>query len=859
MATKISSAQTPAYRSSPDAPGASEVDSQPSLRSTIWHGMVAVLTPLASLKITVVLFLMAIFIVFAGTLAQTEKDIWKVVGDYFRMDFHSWDRALSSALAWIDFRIFFPRSFFPTMEPIAWGVGFFFPKGWLIGLAMFVNLTAAHLIRFRIQGKGSQLTAGLVTLLVGSALTLAVILAGSSQTASQLTLFTDWPSLRILWLLTQCTAVSVVLLIGCALIFRKRAGIVLLHSGIGLLMLGELIVGVWAVEGQMQIVEGQTANVVMDSSELELAIVDPASKLEDEVVAVPESRLVPNDVVQDAPLPFDIEVLQFMQNSQERPATPGGENLATAGYGLRSIAEEVEPIGGTDKMGRSNQPAAYLRLLDKSSGQPLGVYLLSLQQWMRGRPEQIDVGGRVYELTLRYRHDYKPYSMHLVDVSQEVYMGTQTAKSYASELRLVDSTRNVDRRVRIWMNNPLRFAGATFYQSNYGRDAATGKEYTGLQVVTNTGWRIPYVSCMMVAVGMLAQFWVTLRRFLTRRAEGTTEPQLADSAIFGSPPGKLPAPRQPNLGKAPVALQPAGRAAWLVPLVVVLLCAGWLASKAYERPAPLTDIDYAAFGRLPVTYEGRIKPFDTLARNCLRIISDRQTYRDEDGQQQPAIRWLLDVITDSEAAAKHEVFRIYNLDVLNTLGLQRRQGFRYSIDDFRSRLDDFDAQVRKAEQTPPELRDLYSKKILELDRKLNLYLMLREAFRVPQLRLEQMREDLSREANRREQYADYPLPLAVPPGNGKGVWKAYTFALFDAIAQRLATSQGLQAGEPDPATVALMEVLTAYDEEGKNAAVFNQKVNAYHELLAEHPPAEWKSGKTDFEAAFNHLRRSIMR
>ena len=57
-----------------------------------------ILTPLASLKLTVVLFLMAIFIVFAGTLAQTEKDIWQVVHDYFRMDLGSSSAALQIGL-----------------------------------------------------------------------------------------------------------------------------------------------------------------------------------------------------------------------------------------------------------------------------------------------------------------------------------------------------------------------------------------------------------------------------------------------------------------------------------------------------------------------------------------------------------------------------------------------------------------------------------------------------------------------------------------------------------------------------------------------------------------------------------------
>ena len=38
------------------------------------------------------------------------------------------------------------------------------------------------------------------------------------------------------------------------------------------------------------------------------------------------------------------------------------------------------------------------------------------------------------------------------------------AKDFSSTIRLVDSSRNEDREIRIWMNHPLRYAGQTFYQ-----------------------------------------------------------------------------------------------------------------------------------------------------------------------------------------------------------------------------------------------------------------------------------------------------------------------------------------------------------------------------------------------------------
>ncbi|MEE2990603.1 MAG: hypothetical protein VX715_08305, partial [Planctomycetota bacterium] len=56
---------------------------------------------IASLKLTVVLFTMSIFLVFVGTLAQVNQDMWQVINSYF----HSFG-------VWIGLQVFFPASWF---------------------------------------------------------------------------------------------------------------------------------------------------------------------------------------------------------------------------------------------------------------------------------------------------------------------------------------------------------------------------------------------------------------------------------------------------------------------------------------------------------------------------------------------------------------------------------------------------------------------------------------------------------------------------------------------------------------------------------------------------------------------------
>ena len=99
----------------------------------------------------------------------------------------------------------------------------------------------------------------------------------------------------------------------------KRSGILLIHGGMILLMLGELVTGLFAVEGNMTIENGSACNFVEHADKVELAVIDPSDPKNDRVVVVP-STFKQGGLIQDEQLPFDIEVARFMYNSS-RPAT----------------------------------------------------------------------------------------------------------------------------------------------------------------------------------------------------------------------------------------------------------------------------------------------------------------------------------------------------------------------------------------------------------------------------------------------------------------------------------------------------------------------------------------------------------
>ena len=454
------------------------------------------LAPYASLKLTVALLAMATFLVFAGTVAQVDRGIWTVVDEYFRCPF-----------AWIELQVFFPRH---------WEVpgGFWFPGGWLIGGLLFMNVLAAHSIRLKVQAKGGRLIAGLAVLAAGAVLAGVVIAGVFNQDVAATESAAFW---RVLLRLLKGGGAAFVLMIGCLLLFQRRAGIVLLHTGIILLLTSEFVTGVHAVEGRMRILEGQSVNYVEHMREVELALIDRSAPDTDHVTVIPMRRLQQGGMIRDPQLPVAVDVLRYMKNSRVVDAAQFGQsvaNPATAGAGLLAIAVEEPEVSGTDPDQNLDIAAIYVTLAGKDTGEPIGTYVAT--PWFQGTALQrqvIDVNGKSYELSLRFARTYKPYSIELLEFRHDKYIGTEKPRNFSSLVRVVDEEKRVDRTVKIWMNNPLRYSGETFYQSSF----EPGKKLTILQVVRNKGWMIPYLSCMFVAVGMTVHMGINLVGFLRRR------------------------------------------------------------------------------------------------------------------------------------------------------------------------------------------------------------------------------------------------------------------------------------------------------------------------------------------------------
>ena len=400
---------------------------------------------------------------------------------------------------------------------------------------------------------------------------------------------------------------------------RKRAGVILIHAGLVLLLAGELVTDLFAVESSMEITEGETASWAYDVREAELVVIDPAhSEHQDLEIAIPESRLEDGARITHALLPCTFEVEHYYPNSevlQQRlgDATRGPE--VTAGQAQGLVAEERAEVTG---VGEQRVNRAYVRLLD--GDRELGRVLVST--WFQYQdPQPVRVGERTLLIELRFRRYYKPYRIKLLDFTHDRYTGTSIPKNFASRIVLTDVERGVEREVVIAMNEPLRYAGETFYQSAFKNNDRT----TVLQVVRNPGWTIPYIAVLISALGMLLQFGASLLKWLrSRKSKAPTR---------GPPSGAARA--APWVGGAVaglILLQPLGSAV-----------------------GPQEPFDLAGAASLPASFRGRVKPLDTIAKNLLQQLAARQRLAEYD---MDAMSWLWELMARPAIARGRHCFRV---------------------------------------------------------------------------------------------------------------------------------------------------------------------------------------------------------
>lgn len=834
MSTKVIADQAALLDATGVAPERSRSGSASLLQS--------LLMPLASLKLTVFLLIASVFVTWLATMEQTRVDFWAVKQKHF-----------PELFVFTPFQILFPPAWFPNLQNIPEQAGFYVPSGFLLIVAMLVNLTAAHVLRIRVQARGVQLILGLVVAAISALVTWLVIFNGQNPNGFQaeppVSYRTMWilmqallgalaiglcvtaaiqprekraerliagalgglllatvafvwsvgerafigeSAMRILWQLLQATVAGLAVLAGTQLLFRRKGGIVLVHIGIAMLMINELYVTMTNVEQRMAIAEGETVSHAVDIRSAELIVADTADPTAVQLTTLPVSLWSNGQRISDPRLPFDLRCVRFEPNT-EISAVSGGPNPASKGLGQRFEIQPKRVTAGTDSRQVADMAGAYIQLLDKQSGADLGTYLVSQILYEEGFFDEVEAAGKKYTLGLRFRHYYKPYEIKLLDAVQENYVGTSTPRHFESKFLMSDQSRGIDSlEKRVFMNNPMRYGDETFYQASMDQ-LPSGREYTVLQIVKNRGWMIPYVACMFVVVGLLAQFGSVLLGYLDKRA----------AARAALPASDLSQSLQGKPARDGSTVMPIPNVGWGIPLVCLGLALGYVgysANKAAREKVIKNKMSLDRFGTIPIVYKGRIQPIDSLARNTARQMGNRETVALPGGTRVPAIQWFADLVFDPNSDSKYQIIRIEDQEILNLLGLSAREGLKYSLAEINASRDKLEKLLGEIGQRSVEKRTPFDKRVVELSEKLNQLKVLRDAMSDPSANPEQ--DPFQRLINS-SMATKLDLPLAVRTADSKLPWTSIRAAFDVKWLQDLANEH--MCGDTDSLAQVMLE------------------------------------------------------
>ena len=157
-----------------------------------------------------------------------------------------------------------------------------------------------------------------------------------------------------------------------------------------------------------------------------------------------------------------------------------------------------------------NLPAALIKV--SKGKEELGKWLVTCSSDFQ---QSLKVDGKTWKVILRPQRNYLDFNLSLVDLKWEKYQGTEIPKNFQSRVIVEDEKES--RTVDIYMNNPLRKGGQTFYQYQMNQNQLGATAQTVLQVVKNPSWLTAYIGCLIVAAGLIYQFLYHLVGFARKR------------------------------------------------------------------------------------------------------------------------------------------------------------------------------------------------------------------------------------------------------------------------------------------------------------------------------------------------------
>lgn len=268
----------------------------------------------------------------------------------------------------------------------------------------------------------------------------------------------------------------------------ENTGLLIIHVGLIIYFFAAFMVFHVYQESNVNLTEGEGTNISASYMEWELAYWTTPGK-EREVTAIDTTDFKVGYQVPFSTRDFTVSVDQFYQNSD---ANEEGQ--------ITLIPKSIE------KEREKNIQSGVFDI--KADGKLYPLTLFGAE----GKATAVNLKGKTYYFILRHKRFELPFIIKLKSFKAQFHPGTQIAKSFESLVTITNGS--LERQVRIYMNNPLRYKDYTVYQASYETDSM-GRQYSTLAVVKNFARILPYIACLLVFFGLALHFLI--RAFAAKR------------------------------------------------------------------------------------------------------------------------------------------------------------------------------------------------------------------------------------------------------------------------------------------------------------------------------------------------------
>jgi len=652
---------------------------------------------LASLKLTVLLLILSMILILLGTLEQVHWGIWHVQKVYFS--------------SWL--------CFYP-MDPTA-ALRIPLPAGFTLGALLIINLAFAHVRHFKATAAkvgNLMIHAGLLLLLGGGFVTAIyqeesamIIPEGEKRNYSEA--FREFE---------------------IALVEKSPAGetVVAIPDSI-LRTIGEKIVSANKLSEKNTTAAKKLAEetfayaLKMPPKEAAAFLKNAESKAKkvseaaEEKASLAAKALLQESLITLPGTPYTLVVQTYHPNAMLRAKSQMPEGLdlkATQGIGARTqLAYKPMPESFDDN--KPNAPTAIIEL--KTKEKSLGTWALNLNLTESFDAQTFEDADKTYELSLRRTRYYVPFTVQLDKFTHEKYPGTETPRRFASDVTLKEGASSFP--FNISMNQPLRHAGLTFFQSNFG-STKDGKDLSVLQVVRNPGWLIPYISVALMSLGLVWHFGVSLLRFLRGRNAKATAAVLALGLLTHSASAADATWNTHAFGDIPV--QSGGR---IIPIET--LATGSLLQMRSRTSISLTKIERIAFGQRPSTWTKDQR--EEIAKEIPALSTELQTLLEKrpvrlTGGSIGSVDWLIEVSFRAPIARHLPTFRVEHPNVLKRVGGDPEKSLYVSWDGILKNSAELSKAAEQARKRTQADRDSEERALLQLESAARQYATLSMTF-----------------------------------------------------------------------------------------------------------------------------------